>query len=437
MAEQSLIELTIEELGAAGDGVAHQGGVRYFIPDCLPGDRVRARITGRRGDGFAARTVERLAEGPHRGPPACRHFNDCGGCVAQHLDDVIYASWKRQRVIDALARRGLDGVAVAPMTRTPAGERRRATLHVLRRKHDAVIGFQARASHRIVEIGECPVLEPSLVALLAPLGELFAGLLEPGGRAEVLVTLAGSGIDLLIRAPGLPDLDQRESLFAFAEARDVARIAWRAPGDDQPELIVQRRPVRVDFAGVAVDLPPGGFLQPSAAGEAALVAFVMAATAGARHVADLYAGCGALSFPMTRFARVHAVEGGAAMTAAIDGAAARAGLTGRITSETRDLDRRPLLARECDRFDAVVFDPPRAGAKRQAEALAASRVPLVVALSCNPASFARDARILTDGGYAIDRVQPIDQFLWSAHVETAAIFRRESLRNQRSAKRGL
>ncbi len=424
MAERSFVELTIEDLGAAGDGVAHHGGARYFIPDCLPGDRVRARITGRRGDGFAARAVERLAEGPHRRPPACRHFNDCGGCVAQHLDDGIYDSWKRRRVIDALARRGLDGVAVAPMTRTPAGARRRATFHVLRRKHDAVIGFQTRASHRIVEIGECPVLEPSLVALLAPLGDMFAGLLEPGGRAEVLVTLAGSGIDLLIRAPGPPDLDQREGLFAFAEARDVARIAWRARGDDQPELIVQRRPVRIDFAGVAVDLPPGGFLQPSAAGEAALVAIVMAATAEAGHVADLYAGCGALSFAMTRFARVHAVEGGAAMTAAIDRAAARAGLSGRITSETRDLDRRPLLASECARFDAVVFDPPRGGAKRQAEALAASRVPLVVALSCNPASFARDARILTDGGYAIDSVQPIDQFLWSAHVETAAIFRR-------------
>ena len=424
MAEQTFLELTIEELGAAGDGVARHGNARYFIADCLPGDRVRVRITGRRGDGFAAQVVERIAEGPHRKSPACRHFNDCGGCAAQHFDDQIYDSWKRRRVIDALARRGLDGVDVAPLMRTPAGARRRATFHVLRRTRDAVIGFQARASHRIVGLGECPVLEPSLVALVDPLGEMFARLLKPNGRVEALVTLAGSGIDLLIRAPKPPDLDQCQRLIEFADHHDLARIAWCAKGDDQPELIVLRRPVQVDFAGVAVDLPPGGFLQPSRAGEALLAGMVTSATADAKHVADLYAGCGALSFPMAGHARVHAVESVAAMTAAIDRAAGRAGLAGRITSETRDLDRRPLLAKECARFDAVVFDPPRAGAKHQAEALARSDVPLVVALSCNPVSFARDARILVDGGYAMESVQPIDQFLWSAHVEVAAVFRR-------------
>ncbi len=424
MAEPEFVELTIEEIGAAGDGVARHGGARYFIADSLPGDRVLALVTGRRGDGFAAQTIERLAAGPHRATPACRHFNECGGCAVQHLGDGIYDSWKRRRVIDALARRGIDGVEVAPLMRTPAGVRRRATFHVLRRKHDAVIGFRTRASQRIVGIGECPVLEPALVALLAPLGELFSGLLAPGGRAEALVTLAGTGIDMLIRHPKPPNLKQRERLMGFAKRQDLARIAWMDRGDDQAELIILRRAVRVDFGGVAVDLPPGGFLQPSATGEAALAAFVTAATADAKHVADLYAGCGALSFPMAGHARVHAVEGVAALTAALDGAAARAGLAGRVTSETRDLDRRPLLARECAHLDAVVFDPPRAGAKHQAEALAAGNVPCIVALSCNPASFARDARILIDGGYALDAVQPIDQFLWSAHVETAAVFRR-------------
>ncbi len=424
MADQRLVELTIEDLGAAGDGLASHEGVRYFIADSLPGDKVRARITGRRGDGFAAETVERLAEGPHRTAPACRHFNDCGGCAAQHLDDEIYESWKRRQVITALARRGLDGVDVAPPLRTPPGARRRATVHVLRRSHDAVIGFQARASHRIVAVRECPVLEPALTALLAPLGELFVDLLTPAARLETLITQAASGVDLLIHAKREPDLGQSQRLIDFAEQHDLARIAWRARGDDEPELIVHRRAVQVDFGGVTVDLPPGGFLQASAVGEAALAAIVTKATADAKHVADLYSGCGTLSFPMAGHARVHAVEGAAAMTAAIAGAAARAGLTGRVTSETRDLDRRPLLAKELSRFDAVVFDPPRAGAKHQAEALAQSAVPLVVALSCNPASFARDARILIDGGYAMEQVRPIDQFLWSAHVEVSAIFRR-------------
>ncbi len=424
MAEPDFVELTVEEIGAAGDGVAHHGGLRYFIAGCLPGDRVRALVTAKRGDGFAAEAIERLAEGPGRAAPACRHYDDCGGCAAQHLDEEIYNSWKRRLVIDALARRGLAGIEVAPLLRIPPGARRRATLHVLRRKKNATVGFRTRASHRIVGIGECPVLEHSLVALLAPLGELFAGLLAPGGRAEAQLTLSGSGIDLLIRNPKPPSLEQRERLMGFANKQDLARISWKDRGDDEAELIILRRAVRVEFAGVAVDLPPGGFLQPSAQGEAALVATVMAATAEAKHVADLYAGCGALSFPMTGHARVHAVEGGAAMTAAIDGAASRANLAGRITSETRDLDRRPLLAKELERFDAVVFDPPRAGARSQAETLAESGVPRIVALSCNPGTFARDARILIDGGYAIDGVQPIDQFLWSAHVEMAAVFRR-------------
>ena len=425
MAEPKFIELTIEEIGAAGDGVARHGGQRYFIADCLPGDRIKAIITGPRGDGFAAQTVERLGQGPHRSLPACRHFNHCGGCAAQHLDDELYDSWKRRLVVTALARRGLGAVDVAPLMRTPAGARRRATFHVLRRKHDAVIGFRTRASHHIVGIGECPVLDPALVALLAPLGDMFAGLLAPGGRAEALVAKTASGIDLLIRTPKQPTLEQRERLTEFAGKHDLARVSWQDRGDDQAELIILRRPVRVDFGGVAVDLPPGGFLQPSAAGEAILAGFVTAATAQAGHVADLYAGCGALSFPLAGHARVHAVEGWAAMTAALDGAAARAGLAGRVTSETRDLERRPLTAKELSRFDAVVFDPPRAGARRQSEVLAASGVPLVVALSCNPASFARDARILIDGGYAMEQVQPIDQFLWSAHVETAAVFRRQ------------
>ena len=419
----TLVELEITAIGAAGDGVASHGGDRCFVPYTLPGDRVRARITGRRGGALAAEMVARLADGPHRAEPACRHFGDCGGCALQHLDDDFYADWKRERVTTALAQRGLCDVAVEAPLRVPVGARRRASLLAVRRKTGVLLGFRARGSHRVVDLGECPVLEPSLVALLAPLRGLFGDLLAPGKRAEALVTRLGTGIDLVVSGPP-PDLAQRERLAAFAADHDMARVSWQAPDGEPPEIVVQRRAAQAVFGGVAVDLPPGAFLQPSAAGEAMLIDTVVAATAGARRIADLYAGCGAFGFALARHATVHAVEGDRAMAAAIAAAAGRAGLAGRVSSEARDLDRLPLLAGELAGFDAVVFDPPRAGAKRQAEALAASAVPLVVAVSCHPGTFARDARILVDGGYRIERVLPLDQFLWSPHVELVAVFRR-------------
>ena len=419
-----MLELDIQAIGAAGDGVATLGGDRYFVPYTAPGDRVRVRVTGRRGGALAAEVVERFADGPCRAEPPCPHFGACGGCALQHLDDRLYAEWTRERVATALARRGLGGVVVEAAARTPAGARRRAAFLAVRRKDGVRMGFRARSSHRVVTLSECPVLDPSLVALLGPLRELFTGLLTPGQRAEALVARIETGIDLVIAAPNAPDLAGRERVAELADACDVVRVSWRGPGETSPEIVVQRRPARAVFAGVAVDLPPGAFLQPSAAGEAALVAFAAAATADAARVADLYAGCGAFTFALAERAAVHAVEGDAAMAAAIEGGAGRAGLAGRVTAEARDLDRRPLLAGELARFDAVVFDPPRAGARRQAEALAESLVPVVVAVSCNPATFARDARTLVDGGYGIGRVLPVDQFLWSPHVEVAAVFRR-------------
>ena len=419
----AIVELEITAIGAAGDGMAVHGGESCFVPYTLPGDRVRAAITGRRGGALAAETVERLADGPRRAEPACRHFGDCGGCALQHLDDDFYAGWKRELVTAALARRGLRDVPVEAPLRVPAGARRRASILAVRRKAEVLLGFRGRRSHRVVDLRECPVLDPMLVALLAPLRVLFAQLLSPGQRAEALVTVVAMGIDLVLSGPE-PGLVEREAIAGFAADHDISRVSWRTADGEPPETVVQRRAAQAVFGGVAVDLPPGAFLQPSAAGEDALSGAVVAATAGAGHVADLYAGCGAFGFALAGHARVHAVEGDAAMAGAITAAAARAGLAGRVTAETRDLDRLPLLAGELARFDAVVFDPPRAGARRQAEALANSGVPLVVAVSCHPGSFARDARILVDGGYRIERILPLDQFLWSPHVELVAVFRR-------------
>ena len=420
----AMVELDIDALGAGGDGMAVRHGKRYFVPYSLPGDRVWARVTGRRGDALAAEVVERLADGPGRVTPPCGHFGVCGGCALQHLDDEFYGEWKRQRVVTALARRGLGDVAVEAVARTPPGARRRATFLAVRRKSDTAMGFRAPSSNRVVPLCECPVLDGALVGLLTPLAALFTALIEPGQWAEAEVTVADSGIDLVIAAPTEPDLTQSERVAAFAADHDLARISWRHPGDPEPELMVQRRPAQVTFGGIAVDLPVGAFLQPSAQGEALLVAEVAAALADATRVADLYAGCGAFTFALAGRATVHAVEGVAAMVDAITGAAGRANLAGRVSAEARDLERLPLLADELTGFDAVVFAPPRAGARRQAEALATSGVPVVVAVSCHPGSFARDARALVDGGYDLERVLPVDQFLWSPHVELVAVFRR-------------
>lgn len=417
------LELTVEEIGGRGDGIAHHEGARVFIPFTVPGDRVLAAPTGRRGGGVTASLVSVLAPGPDRADPVCPHFGDCGGCALQHLAARAYRDWKVERVRAALSRRGFTEPPLAPLRVTAAGARRRASLVAIRAGGRARLGFHARNSHRVVDIVVCPVMEPDLVAVLEPLREALDGLGD-AGRLGIVLTRTETGIDLVVESSRAPDLSVREKLAAFAEAADLARVSWRAGGETEP--IAWRRAAVVRFAGVSVTPPPGAFLQASAAGEAAIRDAVLAGLSDARVVADLYAGCGALSFPMLRAAaaRVHAVDGAAASIAAMEQAARGAGLTDRLSTETRDLARRPLAGAELDAYDAVVFDPPRAGARRQADALARSAVPRVIAVSCDPASFARDARALVDGGYRLESVTPIDQFLWSAQVELVAVFSR-------------
>jgi 23S rRNA (uracil1939-C5)-methyltransferase len=417
------LELTVEEIGGRGDGIAHHEGARVFIPFTVPGDRVLAAPTGRRGGGAGATLVSVLAPGPDRTEPVCPHFGDCGGCALQHLAAHAYRDWKVERVRVALSRRGFADPPLAPLRATPAGARRRASLVAIRAGGRTRLGFHARASHRVVDIAVCPVMEPDLVAVLEPLRAALDGILDTE-RLGIVVTRTETGIDLVVESSRAPDLAAREKLAAFAEAADLARASWRAGGETEP--IAWRRAAVVRFADVSVTPPPGAFLQASAAGEAAIRDAVLEGIGDARHVADLYAGCGTLTFPMLRAAaaRLHAVDGAAASVAAMEQAARGAGLTDRLSTETRDLARRPLVGAELDAFDAVVFDPPRAGARRQAEALARSSVPRVIAVSCDPASFARDARALVDGGYRLETVVPIDQFLWSAQVELVAVFSR-------------
>ncbi|MGE0255201.1 MAG: class I SAM-dependent RNA methyltransferase [Alphaproteobacteria bacterium] len=424
------VEITIARLGARGDGVADSAGGALFVAGALPGELVTVAPGPPRGDGRTARLVAVLAPSPDRVPPPCPHFGDCGGCSVQHLAGGAYAAWKRGLVEEALRRRGLDAGLVAPLLRPDPAVRRRIELAAFRPRGKGAritLGFHAAASGRVVDLRECLVMAPPLVALLAPLRATLAAVVAPGETADAMLTLTETGVDALLGGARRPRAEAVARLATFAEAHDLARVSWRSKGGSEP--VALRRPPRLTLGGVAVALPPGAFVQAVAAAETALAQAVLDAVAGlpARAtVADLFAGCGPFTLALARAGRrVHAVDGAGEAIAALLAAAGAAGFSGRATAETRDLARRPLMADELDRFGAVVFDPPRAGAAAQAGEIARSKVPLVVAVSCNPASFARDAAILVAGGYALRSVLPVDQFVHTGHVELAAVFTRQ------------
>jgi 23S rRNA (uracil1939-C5)-methyltransferase len=416
-------EVTIESIGARGDGVAKLGAARMFVPLTMPGDRLYVRSIGRRGDDLVGAPLEWLQQAPRAEPP-CPHFGACGGCQLQHLPRAQYRAWKREQVLVALAHKGLDDIGVEPLIDGHPGARRRARFAFERQGAAVRLGFRERSGRRVVDIGVCPVVVPDLVDLLPALHALLARLDLAAGGGELQVTTSTSGIDLeIIGTP--PSLADREALAAFAQVQDVARISWRPDGDTDAEPVAQRRAPSALFGQVPVELPPGAFLQATGAAEAAIRDAALRAIGDAPRIADLFAGCGTFSLPFAAARRtVHAVERDPAMLGALEQAARRAGLADRVTAERRDLQRAPLAGAELARFDALVVDPPRAGARAQAAALAAAQVGRLAMVSCNPATFARDARILLDGGYRCLWVQPIDAFLWSSRIEVVAAFAR-------------
>lgn len=405
-----MIRMRIEALGAQGDGVG-EGGV--FAPFSLPGEIVEGEaVDGRMA---APRIVE---PSPDRQEPPCPHFGLCGGCALQHGRDAFIAAWKRDRIAEALAARGLTGVELRDTAISPPRSRRRAGFSARRTKKTVEVGFHERAGERIVPISSCEVLDPALLASL-PAIEAAARLgASRKGAIRATATLSEAGIDLAVDDAKPLEGDALGAAADLAEAHDLARLAWN--GD---VVALRRSPVH-RFGAALVAPPPGGFLQATVHGEAALLAAVREAIGAARQVVDLFAGAGAFTLPLAETAEVLGVEGDAAAVAAmLAGWRAAPGLK-KVTGEARDLFRRPLLKPELAAFDAAVIDPPRAGAAAQTGTLAADGPPVIAALSCNPATFARDARLLVDGGYRLDWVLPIDQFRWSPHVELAARFSR-------------
>ena len=385
----------IVRIAARGDGVTDSG---RHVPFGVPGDAVL-------DDGA-------LAFGPHHQQPPCRHFPECGGCQLQHADDEAYRDFLRSRVEGALAQHDL-ATEIRPPYLSPPRTRRRATLKMLRVERGPLLGFSAQQSHQIVDMQECHILRPELFELVAPLRELLADMLMPRRIAEVQLTLIDGGVDVMLKGVPAGRLTEVEQLTSFAMKHDVARLSVdRGLG---PEAIFEPQVSTVTLSGVPVAFPPGSFLQATEDGERALVEAVTEATAGARQIADLFAGLGTFALA-TRAA--YAAEASRDAVAVLQRSAPA------MKVDHRDLYRRPLDRSELKRFDAVVLDPPRAGAAEQITLLANSAVGRIAYVSCNPATFARDAKILVDGGYQLAWVQPVGQFRWSTHVELAACFSR-------------
>jgi 23S rRNA (uracil1939-C5)-methyltransferase len=404
--------IVIERLGARGEGVAHVGDKRVFVPYALAGETVRAEIAGEQ-----ARLLDVLEASPARIAPICPHYAHCGGCAVQALAPAAYAAWKRGLVETALRNAGLT-LDVGALVDAHGAGRRRVTFHARMEKGAARVGFMAARSHEIVEIDSCPLLVSELAGAL-PAARAIAGALVPRGKPlDLAITATGDGMDVDLRGCGALTGDETQALIALAGSHDLSRIS------NHGRLVALRRPAFIEIGGVRAPLPPGAFLQATQAGEEAIAAFVLDAAKGARRVADLFCGVGAFALRLARESHVFACDSAAEAVEAMRAASQMGAGLKPLEGVVRDLFARPLTAHELSIYQLVVFDPPRAGALAQATEIAKSQVPVVVAVSCSAQSFARDAGILLKGGYEMAKIVPIDQFRHSPHVEIIGIFSR-------------
>lgn len=393
----------IERIAARGDGVTADG---RHVAGAVPGDRVR-------DDGI-------LIPGPNRADPVCRHFGKCGGCQLQHVAEPALADFVRDRVVGALEGQHVTAGEVLPALLSPPASRRRATLTALRTGRQVALGFNAAQSNQIVDMRMCPLLLPELFALVAPIRQLLETIAPPRRPVKVKLQMLDQGVEVVLEGVKAEGLDAAMALQDFAGENRLARL--EIDQGDGLETLWQPEPPTMRFGDISVEIPPFAFLQATATGQAALVDAVRRAIGDAPAVADLFAGVGTFALSVQAGRKLYAAEAARDAIAALTGAANRARAL--VATEHRDLFRRPLVPAELNRFGAVILDPPRAGAEEQVKQIAASTVPAIAYVSCNPATFAHDAKILIAGGYALDWVQPVGQFRWSTHVELAARFSR-------------
>lgn len=405
-------ELEIITLGAKGDGVALVDGQEVFVPYTVPGERVVAEIAGDRGG--MPTILEPVSD---RVKAPCSHFRTCGGCATQHIAPEFLANWKRDLVIEALQKQGL-GTEFRKTETSPAQSRRRAVFSGRRTKNGAQIGFHGRGSATFVPITRCSLVHPDIEAGMDGLCDLvkIAGTRKNEVRIGVTTSLGGLDVDV---SDGKPmDTTIQMEIVKLVYKHGLARVFWNG------EIVLERQPAQQTFGNALVTPPTGSFLQATKEGEAALLRSVKEIVGKAKSVADLFSGCGTFTLPLAENAEMVAYESSGPMLAALDKGWRQAKGLKRVETKTRDLFRNPLDASDLKPFDAVVLDPPRAGAREQTQHLAQSKVPKIAFVSCNPATFSRDARILVDGGYTLDWVQTVDQFLWSGHCELVAQFSR-------------
>jgi len=419
-------QIRIDELSPKGEGVGAWKRERVYIDRALPGDVVAAKLR-RDVDGVLRGDIaEIVAASPHRVVPPCPHYALCGGCTIQHASGEFYREWKSGVVRAALAAQGLAPATWRAPVFLPPGGRRRITFTAEKQGDAVTLGYSRRRQRQVVAIEQCLIADPAIMALRPRLAPLLAPMLQDGKPATAFIQIVGGPVEkrveIVITGPvgaqGVPDAMVRAAMANLADELAIDRLSWRANLGDAPEIIIEHRALHARFGALDVALPPLGFLQPTPAGEAALVAAVMEALPAAGRFADLFAGSGTFTGPMLARGAVDAYENSATAVGMLDDAKADLPLR----PIRRDLYRAPLTRAEAESYDAIVFDPPRAGAEAQAKELAASPVPVLVAVSCNPATFARDAKILVDGGYRLASVQVIDQFTFSHHVELVAAF---------------
>ena len=406
----------IESLAHKGDGLAHDGEQPVYFPYVLPGEKVVA-CQNAKGHWQVDHIVE---QSPARVDPPCRHFGACGGCALQHMGTQDYLAWKQASLETTLQQAGFDQVNLAPIVPVPPASRRRLTLSARRQKSGVILGFQKSRSHDIEDISECPVALPEFTNALPVLRDMLTVGLSPKGQARLVINALATGLDVDIAAQKSARIKPQAvaQLAQMCATHKLARLTW------DEDLIYQSQAPHLTVSGYGVSPPPGAFLQASEHAQNMLIDFVVQAADGAKKAVDLFCGIGTFALPLSKTSQVTAFDAAGGMIYALRQAADQAGIGNRLMAERRDLYRRPLQSSEFKPFDMAVLDPPRNGALEQSKQLAQSGLNKVVYVSCNPATFARDARELVNQGFRMTRIVPIDQFLWSPHIELVALLER-------------
>jgi 23S rRNA (uracil1939-C5)-methyltransferase len=415
-------KVKIDDLGGRGDGIVHEDGNLIYVPYSAPGDMVDIKLTGAKG-----RIKHIHQKSQHRVDAICTHFTKCGGCTLQHIKTDYYKTWKEGFINTALSNQGISDAVINPIEISPLGSRRRTTLQaVCRSTGDVILGYAEKGSHNLIDVEMCPILMPEIVKFIAPQRAFLAKIMTKKQKMTVQVTCGENGLDVIIEGMGEAGLKLRMDLAEFAVQNDLARVSWldRSLKNTYFETLAERRKPYVTFNGNKVFFPVGSFLQATVEGQNLLTKVMLDGIVGANWVVDLFSGCGTFSIAASRVANVHAVENNEEMLTALKNSANLMTGIKQVSTELRDLFLRPLLPHELNEFDVAIIDPPRAGAKQQMQEILNSDIKKLVMVSCNPVTFARDVQNLVTSGFKMGPVTPVDQFLFSPHLEIISVFER-------------